>query len=258
MDRKASTDNTIVSCGVWITASYINHSCIDNCVRSFMGDMMIVRASKNLKANTELKFWYQAPIGEGGIEEQQESFRRNWEFACTCALCKSLEETPASTFKTRRELLDKIQSLCSKKPADEVPTEEVQRLINTINGTYDRPAREIPRLALWGAHYFLANIYLAKEQYLNTLNAIGKTLVALGFVCRGLEAGFSTGFRVVEWGHLFDLVVEMFRSAAAAFNALGRVDDAKAAKSYSKMAYRIMVGEDGSYDASVAGYPVTE
>lgn len=32
------------SCGTWIQASYINHSSTSNVRRSFIGDMMIVRA----------------------------------------------------------------------------------------------------------------------------------------------------------------------------------------------------------------------
>jgi SET domain-containing protein len=44
------------SCGVWPLASYINHSCFSNVRRSFIGDMMIVRATQDLRANTELLF----------------------------------------------------------------------------------------------------------------------------------------------------------------------------------------------------------
>lgn len=49
------------SCGVWPLASYINHSCYSNVRRSFIGDMMIVRATQDLIANTELVFWYTLP-----------------------------------------------------------------------------------------------------------------------------------------------------------------------------------------------------
>jgi hypothetical protein len=47
------------SCGVSPLASYINHSCYSNVRRSFIGDMMIVRAIQDLFANTELDFWPQ-------------------------------------------------------------------------------------------------------------------------------------------------------------------------------------------------------
>lgn len=37
------------STGVWIHASYANHSCIGNVSRAFIGDMMIVRASRDIR-----------------------------------------------------------------------------------------------------------------------------------------------------------------------------------------------------------------
>lgn len=42
--------------GVWILASYINHSCLGNCCRSFIGAMQIVRATEDLPPGTELVF----------------------------------------------------------------------------------------------------------------------------------------------------------------------------------------------------------
>lgn len=51
------------SSGIWPQASYINHSCLSNARRSFVGDMMIVRASRNLPPDTELTWWYQRPPG---------------------------------------------------------------------------------------------------------------------------------------------------------------------------------------------------
>lgn len=47
--------------GVFITASYINHSCCSNARRSFIGDMMIVRAAKDIPADSEVFFWYNHP-----------------------------------------------------------------------------------------------------------------------------------------------------------------------------------------------------
>lgn len=35
-------------CGVWVLAARINHSCIGNCSRSFIGDMQIIHATCDL------------------------------------------------------------------------------------------------------------------------------------------------------------------------------------------------------------------
>ncbi|KAK0506844.1 hypothetical protein JMJ35_010733 [Cladonia borealis] len=45
------------TCGIFIKASYINHSCYSNARRSFIGDIQIVRATRNIPAGSEIVFW---------------------------------------------------------------------------------------------------------------------------------------------------------------------------------------------------------
>jgi len=159
---------------------------------------MIVRATKDLKANTELRFCYQPPTGKEGIRDHQKTFQKTWEFTCTCILCKSLEKTPASTFATRRKLFGQLSRVCAGSTLNSIPIRKVQRLLKSLNQTYNRPASEVPRLALWDPQLMLARIHLTKKEYAKTLEALNKTLETLGFVCVGLEAISSTRFRVVE------------------------------------------------------------
>ncbi|KAL4861267.1 hypothetical protein BDV12DRAFT_204185 [Aspergillus spectabilis] len=56
--------NEFHSCGVWPLASYINHSCDSNAQRSFNGDMMIVRATRDITRDSEITFWYKSPWGD--------------------------------------------------------------------------------------------------------------------------------------------------------------------------------------------------
>lgn len=258
MANKESNKDKQHSCGVWITASYINHSCLDNCHRSFIGDMMIVRATKDLQANTELKFCYQAPTGKENIKKHQETLQNGWQFTCACALCKSLEETPASVFATRRKLFSQLSRICAGDTLNNISLRKVERLLKSLNETYDRPASEVPRLAIWDPQLMLARMHLANGEYVKTLRALSETLEALGFVCVGLEATSSTSFKVVKWGYLVDHVVEMFKNAHDAFRALGASKDASIADDYARTAYRTIVGEDGSYEATVAGYHMAQ
>lgn len=57
-----NTSREFHTCGIWTLASYTNHSCYSNASRSFIGDMMVVRASQDLAPNTELTFWYHPPF----------------------------------------------------------------------------------------------------------------------------------------------------------------------------------------------------
>ena len=50
-----SEDIGLAATGIWLLASLVNHSGVANCIRSFVGDMQIIRATKDLAANTELR-----------------------------------------------------------------------------------------------------------------------------------------------------------------------------------------------------------
>jgi len=58
------------SVGLWILASYINHSCLPNIYRSTIGNTMIVRAAADLLAGTELRHSY--IDSETSYEDRQE------------------------------------------------------------------------------------------------------------------------------------------------------------------------------------------
>jgi SET domain-containing protein len=74
------------STGMWILASYINHSCNPNSVRCFIGDMIIIRAARDLPTGTELMISYVPPTEAepGAIHER---LRRSWGFDCDCVIC---------------------------------------------------------------------------------------------------------------------------------------------------------------------------
>ncbi|KAK7917776.1 hypothetical protein PG985_011384 [Apiospora marii] len=82
------------ACGVWALASRINHCCLANCRRSFIGDMLIVRATQDLTAGTELLFSYcDTPGGTPEIgPDVQQKLMRTWGFMCRCALCCTYRE----------------------------------------------------------------------------------------------------------------------------------------------------------------------
>ncbi|KAJ3161492.1 hypothetical protein HDU86_007274 [Geranomyces michiganensis] len=44
--------------GIWLHAAYMNHSCVPNSRRTFIGDMMIIRASRDIRAGEELTMSY--------------------------------------------------------------------------------------------------------------------------------------------------------------------------------------------------------
>ncbi len=76
------SENRYHSGGVWLMASKINHSCISNVRRSFIGDLQIIRATRDIPADTELTFWYTVPTGD--YYKMQKGLE-SWDFQCKCA-----------------------------------------------------------------------------------------------------------------------------------------------------------------------------
>lgn len=87
---KASDAETQNS-GVWIRASYINHSCIPNTARIFHGDMMMLHTTRPIKKGEEIIVSYLPFDRYDGRDEVIESI---WGFRCDCPLCVADSRCP--------------------------------------------------------------------------------------------------------------------------------------------------------------------
>lgn len=94
---KSSTGPT--SSGIFLRASLFNHSCAANAVNAFVGDLIIIHASKNIKKGEEITIAYtpREPNFQKKLEE--------WGFVCTCAHCKADAQHPHATIEERGKLL---------------------------------------------------------------------------------------------------------------------------------------------------------
>lgn len=127
--------------------------------------------------------------------------------------------------------------------------EKIERLLDALNQTYTRPVEEVPRLLLWEPQLALARIYAAQNNAGKTLESAWKVLTSLGFVVVGADS-LRTRLAVVKWGLLVNYLVETFLHARSAFAAMGAMEDSRRAEEYARTAYKIIVGEDESFDAT--------
>ncbi|XP_014552216.1 hypothetical protein COCVIDRAFT_110923 [Bipolaris victoriae FI3] len=243
--KLSKRDSVFDSCGIWIKASYINHSCLGNVRRSFIGDMMIVRACKNLEAGVELAFPYEAPRGDY-VPQVEQKFK-NWGFICRCALCEDIKTTKPSEVAKRRSLLDQLDRLCKAGlTAHNVPT-KLERLIMALDETYKRPAEEVPRLLLLDPQLLLTRVYMEKLNPTKVLESVAKTLHTQGFIVTGLDQTRSA-LVIHKWGHIMDHMLEIFLHGQSAFEQLRIWEKSKQAEQYARVAYRILVGEEASFN----------
>ncbi|KAG5655249.1 hypothetical protein KAF25_002002 [Fusarium avenaceum] len=104
-----------------------------NCRRSFIGDMQIVRATRDLIADTELFFYYRLPIPFKSYQEAQKGFK-NWGFTCDCGLCLCKKATSRSVFQRRKVLADGLKSLLEHPGSGNGV--KISRLVKALEETY--------------------------------------------------------------------------------------------------------------------------
>jgi hypothetical protein len=237
---KKYEDHKHSSCGIWTLASYINHGCVSNVYRAFIGDMMIVRATRDLPPGTELAFWYHM----GDAKDLQEKLR-GWGFTCDCPICTDERGTRVRTLTERRKLFDYIEELfnSSRGNATALQKERVAKLLRQLNGTYVRPPNEVPRLRLGRLEFILSEAYIARAMWRACVDWIRKGLASLGFVVSA-----PATFEITEWGVVNDQLVGVFLCARNAFKKLGENANSERAHGYARMAYRMIIGEDETFD----------
>ncbi|KAL3823959.1 hypothetical protein ACJIZ3_019988 [Penstemon smallii] len=71
--------------GLWVLASFINHSCDPNVRRLHVGDYVVIHASRDVKAGEELNIAYFNVLSP--LEDRIE-MAKNWGFSCKCRRCK--------------------------------------------------------------------------------------------------------------------------------------------------------------------------
>ena len=235
------------SCGIWLLASLINHSCRSNVRRSFIGDMQIVRATQDIPADMEVTFWYRMP--DGGEYEETQKGLQHWGFECACEICLDAKSTPKKLMKRRKALLIDLKSFLQGPGEPDVA--QIERILTAIGRTYQKPAREVPQIAIWDKYLFLAQAYAARQEAIKVVSMALKALECLGFVIEGADILDSSGrpLRVLKWGIMMDGVIQAWIHLGNVYAAFKPQLEDKA-KEYAKISYRICVGEDVTFEES--------
>lgn len=255
-DRSSPTGNKTSeqkghhSCGIWTYASYINHSCTNSACRAFIGNMMIVRASRDMEAGTEITFWYKPP-GDTKSAKDLDEVHKHWDFVCGCAICLDARATSAAILMKRQKLTEDVKRAFhfDTPTAPQIELERIERLLDTLSQTYTQPAKDVPRLPLWDLQLVMTRIYASQNKVGKTMELAVKVLTSLGFVVVGADTS-QTLFTIVRWGLLTSNLVETFLHVRTAFTAMKAVKDSARAEEYAKTTYKILVGEDESFDAT--------
>jgi len=247
----------VASTGLWTFGSYMNHSCVPNARAASIGDMMTVRAARDMKAGTEITVSYaEAPVNS----HDRQHCHKHWGFVCDCSYCLDLEAATMDMLVQRRDALARLVTLVQKTVAgEEAPTKEfeseVDRLLEEVEKGYEKskPATEVPRFLVWHICFEIALYY----HDLKMAQAGKYALVALkslGFCIEAWDPTSATSqdtnktLSIKQWGvALNDNVPESWIILRDSYYRLGEMDLARAAEGYTKTAYKIMFGENETF-----------
>lgn len=143
--------------GLWAYASYLNHSCVANSVKDFAGDLIVLRASRAIRAGEEITHTYDE---SGDYDARAASLQRTWGFACKCKLCVA-EAKDSKEVRAKRKALEKeadgFAQNNNPNGARIIATTKAKRLLAALNETYDEKRfKDLPRLATRVIEHWLA------------------------------------------------------------------------------------------------------
>lgn len=157
--------------GIWLRAAYMNHSCIPNTFRAFIGDMMIVRASCDIKAGQEILTWYSPATAPFPKRKEKLAF---WGFQCDCQLCLVERKLPASVFAGRERLeLEAKEFIGANRsteanlgqPVGTAKLAEAKGIQKRLQASYDHSIYEVlPRLGCISIDMWLVQASLSDRQ----------------------------------------------------------------------------------------------
>lgn len=237
---------TYHSCGVWRITSHINHSCYSNAHRSITGDMLTLRATQDIPANTEVTISYKPPVPD--FDEERIRFR-SWGFVCRCVLCEDDHGTCKGTHDSRKDL-HKAALVYIRRSSASNATSKLESIATSLADTYTQPAAKAPRIILFNLLFDLARIYLRKKQPGNAVTSALRTFQALGYVIEGgsPDTETDTSLVVKRWGLFQNSLIECWIILVLAYSDLAKPGLSGQAEMYAKMSYKMSVGEDESFD----------
>jgi tetratricopeptide (TPR) repeat protein len=192
--RKDSED---LPCGIWIFPSFINHSCDPNAIRICYGDVMMVRALRDIRQGEEIVVDY---VRKAADPRSSEMIHFN--FKCQCARCAQDAATGYAVAKRRK----RAARMAHDGVNEEVSSAEMKHLVRAIEETYESGDRF--REALFIPQFGLGQTLLNEGRFLEAVAAYNQAMeleprpllgVSLTLLLRRAEAYLSAN-RVPETG----------------------------------------------------------
>ncbi|CUS08011.1 unnamed protein product [Tuber aestivum] len=240
-----SPTGTAGGSGLWIMPSYINHSCWQNSARAFLGDLLIVRAVRDIPEGEEITLNYLE--SECDVQTRQKQCFSGWGFNCKCTLCEIEAAEPQELQDKRKELLEKSEKfhhyLNQSKEKMESGVAPMIKLIKGMEATYTQPEFIHPRVPLLSPTQVLQSFLVSLERPPEVYNLAKHALNGLGF-----KIAIKRGRAVIErYGYMYYQTLIPFIHVITAGAMTGDIGTAMLWKDIAIKVYEAVVGERESF-----------
>ncbi|MBE3043716.1 SET domain-containing protein-lysine N-methyltransferase [Candidatus Bathyarchaeota archaeon] len=249
--KRYSTRKEGMSRGLWLKASYSNHSCTPNTNRAFIGDMLVSTATKDIAAGDEVTHVYAAPRAIYSLRAQQ---FKSWAFDCACPLCTAEKVSSEEDQERQRKTLGELSAIFQKKTATKFQPDAtirpVEKLTRQLEAAHDEKTyKGLPKLPLVWPSMWLLQAYHSRGGHRKTIKWAHAALRAFGFlevVRDGHVVLYGEGAR----GSVTTFeVVKALKFAADAHTALGEDGLARECIEAARVGYKTLSGFSEHFDA---------
>lgn len=143
-DDSAEDGSMKRNAGIWIYPSFLNHDCVDaNSSWQNLGDLLFVRAYRNISEGEEILITYQAPNGLIA----QEALNM-YGFNCTCRLCLRDRQDNKNIQAKRAKLFSQLQTILGKfkNPTKLRMDKKHEKEISRIFKVFQQTREDVPEL----------------------------------------------------------------------------------------------------------------
>ena len=226
--------------------SYINHSCLPNSVRTFLGDVLLLRATRNIAEGEEITAQYVAP--ELVLEERQHKFMGTWGFACDCTLCTVDARVGNKVEGERMVIFEELKSVAQKLGNTPTVTalKKFAKRLRNLEALYNEDTyAELPRLCLVHPTLFLTEAWRALKNMDKMLESATKLLKYFGILVRSegdkLEVRKKYGLVNVE-------TVRALKYMAEGYESKGMEALAGEVRKVARVWFMIITGTDVGFE----------
>ncbi|KAF2013620.1 hypothetical protein BU24DRAFT_464383 [Aaosphaeria arxii CBS 175.79] len=237
--------------GCWLHASYVNHSCLPNSVRTFIGDIHFLRATRDITAGEEITHQYVSP--DIDIIDRQERYRGTWGFECDCGLCKTDGRIDEASRKERSQKFEDLKNTVMKlgeRGMTITSIKKIARGLREIEALYSPSDaatdegdlyRQLPRLALVHPSLYLTEAWKGVNNVDKTIEYARKLLRNFGI----LTTTDNDRFEVVSNSGLINIeAVRALRYLAEGYTSKGESQLAKDCIELGKLWFLIITGSE--------------